>query len=217
MLHLPDSFFITGTDTGVGKTYLAAQLVRERRANALDCVGMKPICCGDRGDAEALHEASGGVIDLNTVNPLWLRTPAAPYAAGMVEARPIDPAQLLDTFQKLRIHHRQIIVEGVGGWRVPITREYAVSDLAADLKLPVLVVAINRLGVLNHTLLTVEAIQARGLECIGVILNHLEPRGETADVALMTNAAILGELLNVPLVGELPFGGTLPVAHVAAK
>ena len=82
MLHLPDSFFITGTDTGVGKTYLAAQLVRERRANALDCVGMKPICCGDREDAVQLQAESSPGLTINEVNPVWLRTPAAPITAA---------------------------------------------------------------------------------------------------------------------------------------
>jgi len=164
MLRLPHSFFLTGTDTGVGKTYLTAQIVRSRRADGIDCVGMKPICCGDRHDAEILHAAADQIPSLNVVNPIWLRTPAAPYVASMVDSQPIDLSLLYKAYQRLRDSHEQVIVEGVGGWRVPITRDFAVNDLAAELKLPVVVVVSNRLGALNHCLLTVESIRASNVK-----------------------------------------------------
>jgi dethiobiotin synthetase len=197
--------FITGTDTGVGKTCVAAMLVRALRAARVDAVGFKPICCGGREDAEMLVEASGGSVDLNEVNPVWLRPPVAPYTAAMIEGRMVDVALVREKFAQLRAAHAAVIVEGAGGWLVPVTRDFSMADLAAEFALPVLVVAANRLGVINHTLLTVAAIRARGLQCAGVLLNHAQIPAEN-DAAVLTNAGVLGELLDVPLLGELEFG-----------
>jgi dethiobiotin synthetase len=91
----------------------------------------------------------------------------------MVESRPIDLSLFTGRIRRLRQRHEHIVVEGVGGWRVPITRDFAVSDLAAEMGLPVVVVVANRLGALNHTLLTVESIQAGGLLCAGIVLNQI--------------------------------------------
>jgi len=206
------SFFITGTDTGVGKTRVAAMLVRALRAAGVDAVGFKPICCGGREDAELLAEASIGAVTLNDVNPVWLRPPVAPYAAAMIEGRMVDVALVRETFARLRMEHTAVIVEGCGGWLVPVTRDFSMADLAADFALPVLVVAANRLGVINHTLLTVAAIQSSGLRCAGVILNQPHPPAD-GDAAVITNRAVLDELLDVPLLGELAFADSaLPEA-----
>lgn len=200
--------FLTGTDTGVGKTHVAALLVRSLRVAGLNAVGMKPICCGDRDDAEILHAAADGTIALNEVNPVWLRPPAAPYVAAMIEERSIDLPLIRETFARLRATHRSLIVEGVGGWRVPITQDYFVSDLAAECGLPVAVVVANKLGALNHTLLTVEAIQARGLSCAGIILNHCTPPAEPLGIAEATNRSVLEQLLDVPILFEIACGQT---------
>ena len=200
------NLFLTGTDTNVGKTYAASLLIRALRAAGHDCVGMKPICCGGREDAEALHAASAGAIALNDVNPVWLRPPAAPYTAAMIENRPTDLALIRETFARLRGAHESLIVEGVGGWLVPITRDYFVSDLAAEFALPIAVVVANRLGALNHTLLTVQAIRARGLKCAGLILNHTLPPTEPPDIATTTNRAMLEDLLDVPILFEITHG-----------
>ncbi len=212
------SIFITGTDTGVGKTRVAAMLVRTLRTAEVDAVGFKPICCGGREDAELLAEASklnaeigSGAVALNDVNPVWLRPPVAPYAAAMIEGRSVDVALVREKFAELRAVHAAVIVEGAGGWLVPIARDFSMADLAAEFALPVLVVAANRLGVINHTLLTIAAIRARGLRCAGVILNQVQPPAD-GDAAVVTNAGVLGELLGVlpggavPLLGELEFG-----------
>ena len=197
--------FLTGTDTNVGKTYVASRLVRALRKAGLDCVGMKPICCGERADAEELHAACGSAISLNDVNPVWLRTPAAPYTAAIVENRAIDLALIRETFARLRATHDSIIVEGVGGWRVPIARDYFVSDLAAEFALPVGVVVANQLGAINHTLLTVESIRAAGLQCAGIILNALSaPPGDS--VAVATNRSMLEDLCGVPVLFDLAHG-----------
>jgi dethiobiotin synthetase len=207
------SFFITGTDTGVGKTRIAAMIVRAWRGAGVDAVGFKPVCCGDRDDAERLGEAAGGRIPINDVNPMWLRPPLAPYTAAMVEGRTVDVSLIRETFSRLRAEHAAVIVEGVGGWLVPITRDFLVEDLAREFALPVLVVAANRLGALNHALLTVRAVKAAGLSCVGVILNQPRPV-EAEDVAALTNRAVLEELLEteaVPLLGEVSYdAGELP-------
>ena len=208
------SLFITGTDTGVGKTRVAAMLVRTLRTAGVDAVGFKPICCGGREDAELLAAASGGAVALNDVNPVWLRPPVAPYTAAMIEGRMVDVALVREKFAQLRAAHAAVIVEGAGGWLVPVTRDFSMADLAAEFALPVLVVAANRLGVINHTLLTVAAIRAGGLRCAGVILNQVQPPADD-DAAVVTNAGVLGELLDVlpggavPLLGELEFGAKI--------
>ena len=198
------SYFLTGTDTNVGKTFVSALLVRAFRKAGLDCVGMKPICCGERADAEELHAASDAAIPLNDVNPVWLRTPAAPYTAAIIENRAIDLALIRDTFARLRAEHRSLIVEGVGGWLVPIARDYFIRDLAREMGLPVAVVVANKLGALNHALLTVESVRASGCECAGIILNHAT--SVEADVAGITNRGMLEDILNVPILHEIAHG-----------
>ena len=193
--------FVTGTDTGVGKTHVAAGLVRAARALGHDVVGFKPICCGDRDDAEALWQASGGeaVVELNQVNPVWFRTPAAPYTAALIENRQVDLALLRETAATLHAQHSTVVAEGAGGWAVPILRDFDFADLAAELGWPVLVVAANRLGALNHTLLTVRAIEARGLVCAGVVLNEVTDAEPGSPIATATNRGILETLLACPI------------------
>lgn len=197
------NFFITGTDTNVGKTYIAALLIRALRAAGRDCVGFKPICCGGREDAELLHEASEGAIPLNELNPVWLRTPAAPYTASLIENRALDLDLIRECFGRARSAHESLIVEGAGGWLVPIARDYFVADLALEFGLPVAIVVANRLGALNHALLTIAAVRARGLECAGLILNH--PAAEE-DIATTTNRSVLEDLAGVPILAEVAFG-----------
>ena len=193
------SFFITGTDTGVGKTYATRLILQSLRENGVDAVGYKPVSCGDREDAAILAEASGG-LEIDEINPVHLHSALAPYVAGMLEGRTIDPAELVAGFHKLAARHKVVLVEGAGGWEVPIAPGYRVSDLAADLKLPVVVVAANKLGALNHTILTVEAIKARGLTCAGIVMNQLE---DEMDTAMITNKGVVEDLTGVPLLEHL--------------
>ena len=195
------SLFLTGTDTGVGKTHTAVQLLRAGRALGLRCAGMKPICCGDRDDAQELLAASSEGLTIDELNPVWLKTPAAPFSASLIEHVAIDEGQLIERWKALEERFDSVVVEGVGGWLVPIRRDFFVADLAAQMKLPVLVVAMNRLGCLNHTVLTVRSVLAHGLMCAGVLLNS--PQGVT-DIASTTNADILRQILAVPIVSALP-------------
>jgi dethiobiotin synthetase len=202
-LALTVNLFLTGTDTNVGKSYVAALIVRALRAAGRNGVGLKPICCGGREDAELLHAAADGTISLNEINPVWLRTPAAPYTASLIENRTIDLALVREAFARVRLAHESVIVEGVGGWLVPITRDYSVADLAAEIGFPVAIVVANRLGALNHALLTVAAVRALGLECAGLILNHTTPE---ENIATTTNRGVLEEVAGVPILFEVGYG-----------
>jgi len=194
------SLFITGTDTGVGKTHIAARLLHLLRASGIRCAGMKPICCGDRRDAEALLAAGSDCVAIDEVNPVWLKTPAAPIVGTLMEKVTIDIEHILSAFHALQERVEYVIVEGTGGWLVPIRSDYFVSDLAAAMKLPVLVVAQNRLGCLNHAVLTVRSVAAHQLRCLGLVLNSTEL---ASDIAVLTNADILKRILNVPLLAGL--------------
>jgi len=194
------SLFITGTDTGVGKTHTAVQLLRLLGASEVRCAGMKPICCGDRRDAELLLAAGSDRLTIDEINPVWLKTPVAPFAAARIEQVKIDIECIVAALRALQDRVEHVVVEGAGGWLVPIRADYFVSDLAAEMKLPVLVVALNRLGCLNHTALTVRSIVEHGLPCAGIVLNELP--GAT-DIATATNADILQEIMDVPLLPGL--------------
>lgn len=196
------SLFVTGTDTGVGKTHTALQILRLLRAAGTSCAGMKPICCGDRRDADLLLAAGNDGLTIDDVNPVWLKTPAAPMVGSLVEEVNIDIEQIVAAFRALQNRVEHVIVEGVGGWLVPIRSDYFVGDLAVEMGLPVLVVAQNRLGCLNHTALTVRSILQHKLRCAGVMLNPVGA-GAADDVAALTNADILKKILSVQLLGGL--------------
>jgi dethiobiotin synthetase len=161
---------------------------------------MKPICCGDRRDAETLLAAGSDCVTIDEVNPVWLKTPAAPIVGTLMEKVTIDIGQVLTAFHALQERIEHVVVEGVGGWLVPIRSDYFVSDLAAAMKLPVVVVAQNRLGCLNHAALTVRSVSAHQLRCVGLVLNNTET---TSDIAALTNADILERILDVPLLAGL--------------
>jgi dethiobiotin synthetase len=194
------SLFITGTDTGVGKTHTAVQLLRLLRATGTSCAGMKPICCGDRRDAELLLTASSDGLTIDDVNPVWLKTPAAPIVGSLMEEVNIDIEQILAALRAIQNRVEHVIVEGVGGWLVPIRADYFVSNLAVEMGLPILVVARNQLGCLNHTALTVRSVLQHKLRCVGVALNGVST---SSDIAAASNAEILKKILNIPLFGGL--------------
>jgi dethiobiotin synthetase len=118
----------------------------------------------------------------------------------MLENRRVDPAELLAGYHRLAAQHAHVLVEGAGGWEVPIAPNYRISDLAADLGLPVILVAGNRLGALNHIILSVNAIRARGLICAGIVMNQLE---DEMDMAMITNKGVVEDLTGAPLLDHL--------------
>jgi dethiobiotin synthetase len=194
------NYFITGTDTGVGKTYFTALLTRALRKAGFDTTALKPICCGPREDVHILRAASGGEFPPDEINPIFFEHAVAPLAAAREETRTVDMEQLAAWFLRLRPQRQSLLVEGVGGWLVPITENKTVADLALLTGLPVLIVVANRLGCLNHTLLTIESIRARGLACAGLVLNTL---AKDQSLAAKTNREILQECCDVPVLFEI--------------
>jgi len=186
------SLFLTGTGTGVGKTLVAIELLHWLCSHGIRAAGMKPICCGDREDARRLLAASAEGISIEELNPVWLQSPVAPSVAAQIEQVEIDFGKIRNCFRNLSERFDTVIVEGVGGWLVPITADLFVGDFAKQLDLPVAIVAENRLGCLNHVLLTLESVQRRGLVCAAVILN--QGNGPT-DLAQSTNETELRRLL----------------------
>lgn len=189
--------FITGTDTEVGKTYFTRLWTQALRKLQIPVLALKPIVCGERTDAELLYEANDRVLSLDSVNPIWLRPPLSPYAATVVEEKPFD-------WEKLRAHWNVIraqqsgplLVEGVGGWLVPLDPVNTVRDWAVELGLPVIIVCRAGLGTINHTLLTVESVRAAGLPILGIVMNfHNTPD----DFSALTNASLLENLTGLPL------------------
>ena len=211
------SFFITGTDTGVGKTFFTCWLVRAWQVSGHTAAALKPISSGDRQDALLLQDAVGSRLTLDEINPVHFREPAAPLLAARAENRSIDFTALNKGIQAVRTRFSHLAVEGIGGWRVPLAPGYDVRDWACDLGFPAVVVARGTLGTLNHTLLTVDSIRDAGLTCAGVVLNpgpEPGPESPDLDLARRTNLLLLRDLLLLPVL-ELDRGaetaGEIPV------
>lgn len=197
------NFFITGTDTNAGKTFCTALLTRALRGKGFETIALKPLCSGEREDVEILRSVSDNALSNDETNPVWLKAPAAPVVAARLENRPITLDSLEAWFHTLSRKHPSLLVEGAGGWLVPITKTETIADLAARLSLPVILVVANRLGCINHTLLTLESIRARGLRCPGIILNNL---AANPDIATRTNREILEQ--HTPILLEVHPGQT---------
>jgi len=198
-------FFVTGTDTGVGKTVVACALVRALRARGIDVGAMKPIetGVGDAGplDAIALSAAAGDADRLSDVCPQRFSLPAAPEAAAEYEGREVDLDAIRSSFWRLTARHAAVVVEGAGGLLVPIGGDIGMADLAADLGLPVLIVARASLGTINHTLLTRMEAHHRGLDVVGCVISHAGgPLSEPDE----RNLALLRRALGTALLGEIP-------------
>ncbi len=198
--------FITGTDTGVGKTFVARGIASALRARGRRVGVMKPVETGCGGglrrrpaDALALRAAAGSALPLDRICPYRLDAPLAPDVAARLENVRIDPAVILAAFRAIDAVHDVTLVEGAGGLLVPIVERYSMADLARDLDLPLLVVVDSKLGAINHTLLTLEAAAARGLAVRGYVLNH----ASAADEAASTNASVLKRCTDTPCVGTI--------------
>jgi dethiobiotin synthetase len=205
--------FITGTDTGVGKTYVACALARGLRESGVDIGVMKPVETGvtrlGPEDAIALREAAGVEDPIELICPLQYAMPAAPEAAATAEGKTVSLAAIEDAFKILTSRHSSMLVEGAGGLLVPFDPNTTMADLAERLDLPVLLVARTSLGTINHTLLSVEACKRRGLDLLGVVLSHATGELSHPDTA---NLQILRDALSDQLIGEVRAGtkGILP-------
>lgn len=221
----PKGFFVTGTDTGVGKTVVSAALTRALVARGLRVAVMKPIASGSdptpRGlrnsDALTLMAAASVPAPYEVVNPYCFEPPISPHIAAREAGVAIDLTLLRSRFGSLAAAGDCVIVEGAGGWLAPLSDTTTMADLAAALALPVLLVAGLRLGCLNHTLLTRESISARGAPFAGWIANAIDPHFERSGENLATLTARLGEpaLACVPFLAQLD--GTLDLSAAADK
>lgn len=211
----PGGLFVTGTDTGVGKTYASCALLRALRARGLEVGAMKPVetGVGPEGpeDARRLAEACGAGDPLDEVCPQRFALPAAPPVAAAAEGRTVDLGAVRTAYARLRGRHRLLLVEGAGGLLVPAAEGTSMAELAAELGLPLLVVARAALGTINHTLLTLAVARARGLAVAGVVVCHADGPVSEPDAA---NLAALRRALGADLRGELLPGseGTTPEA-----
>lgn len=212
--------FITGTDTGVGKTFVACGLAALLRESGYRVGVMKPAetgCVEKDGklfpeDAVKLKDASGCDVPLEKICPFQLREPLAPSVAAEREGVTIDIDRLMETYHEIRSAHDITLVEGAGGLMVPLLPSYTYADFAHVLKLQTLVVAANRLGAINHLLLTLEHASCKGLPVLGYVLNEVQSESSPA---ANTNRAELSGLTSVPCLGEISYLASFGTEHFA--
>lgn len=204
------TFFIAGTDTGVGKTHVTCTLLHALQARNLSVCGMKPVASGcvdtpeglRNEDGLALQAASSAPMPYEWINPMTLREPLSPHLAAAHDGVEIQLAPLLEGFERLRDMHDVVLVEGVGGWLVPLSRGLLAADIPRQWQLPVILVVGMRLGCINHALLTARAIATDGCRLVGWIGNLIDPQM----AAVQENLDTLRQLLPAPCLGVLPYG-----------
>ena len=204
-------YFITGTDTNVGKTVVTACLATLFKSRGEDVGVMKPLETGvdpecsssANSDAKFLIEVSGVQDALEEVCPYRLKTPASPYQAARLEGKELDPEKIMERFRALQSKHSMMLVEGVGGLMVPITQRYNVVDLALQVDLPLIIVSRIQIGTLNHTLLTLNAARQHGLKVAGVILNPVHA-GELDNIE-EEQGSLIEEFSDTPILGTCPY------------
>jgi dethiobiotin synthetase len=217
-----DRVFIAGTDTGIGKTHASCALLHALRAAGHDAVGMKPVASGceetpdglRNEDALALLAAGPAGVPYAAINPVSLRAPLSPHLAAARDGVAVTLPPLTEAFEWLRSRHAPVVVEGVGGWLVPLSPDLMASALAQAWELPVILVVGLRLGCINHALLSARAIAADGCRLLGWIGNRIDP----SMAAVEENVATLRRLLPAPCLGVLPHGETprLAARHLDA-
>jgi dethiobiotin synthetase len=213
--------FVTGTDTGVGKTFVACALLHRLQQQHRRVVGMKPIAAGSARDAHgrwtnddvvALQHASSVQADPGLVNPYLLNAAVSPHIAARRDGVVIDIERIRAAFVALSEQADAVVVEGAGGFRVPLTDTLDGADLAVALELPMILVVGLKLGCLSHALLSAEAISARGLRLAGWVANRIDPAMPEQDA----NIGLLRHRLDAPCLGDLPHA-TQPDAREAAS
>jgi dethiobiotin synthetase len=215
------SFLVTGTDTGVGKTFVSGGIAAALARRGIDVGVMKPFATGARRvdgrlvseDAEFLRRASGVTDPLELINPSCLRPPLAPAMAAKVAGKKIDLKAVGEAWVKLTNLHSTMVVEGVGGLLVPLLTGLTVADLARRWKLPLVIVTRPSLGTINHTKLTVLAARTHRLRILGLVINSAV-RSRPGLAERLNPAALVAET-GVPLLGEVPFLARGRIRHPA--
>lgn len=201
--------FITGTDTGCGKTEVTLGLMGRLQQQGESVLGMKPVASGAQRTPEGLRNEDAVRIQRQCsrqlpyewINPFAYEPPIAPHLAAVSTGRAIDQQAILEGCTRMRGMADWVMVEGVGGWRVPLDAVSSVADLAALLQLPVILVVGLRLGCINHALLTEACIRLSGVRLLGWVANQVEPAME----ALEGNLGTLRERLSAPCLGVIPW------------
>ncbi len=204
-------FFITGTDTGVGKTVIAGAIIKVLQSLGVKTCAMKPIesGCGKEGpvlipyDGMFLKQAAHMDDPISLVVPCCFENPLAPLAASELEGKSVSIDEIKKAYYALYKSYEAIVVEGIGGLMVPIKKDYYVVDLAKELSLPLLIVAKPGLGTINHTMLTLNYALEAGLEVAGLIINYSRPPENS--LAEKTNPSLLAEICPVPVIGAFPY------------
>jgi dethiobiotin synthetase len=212
--HTRRGLFVTGTDTGVGKTIVTATLVHALTTQGMKAGVMKPIETGmpanGLGDSDWLISVTGTRHQPDLITPYRFKTAAAPLVAALAEGVTIDPTRIVSALEELSSRYDCLIVEGIGGVLVPVTGDLLVVDLIRLMGLPALIVARAGLGSINHSLLSVEALRARGIPILGFVFNNSLPPQTDTDMH-RTIPTIL-QLTGLPSYGELPYREGLPDA-----
>lgn len=202
---MPQSYFVTGTDTGIGKTIVSCALLSAYSARGNVVIGMKPVVtgrvCGEWADVKAIVAASSIAAPREWVNPYAFIPPISPHLAAKQAGMEIDIEIIRQAYCNLQKISDVVVVEGVGGIMAPLNDRNDVADMAYALDLPIILVVGMRLGCLNHALITEKVIQASGLKLAGWVANQIDPQMNSFDENLHT----LKERLNCPLLGVLPF------------
>jgi dethiobiotin synthetase len=204
-------FFITGTDTAVGKTIVAGAIVRALNALGLRTAAMKPIETGCRNEGGILVPNDGlflrhiaGIDEpVTSVTPCCLESPLAPMAAAEIEGADVSVKEIKKAFFAMSAKYDAVVVEGIGGLMVPIRKDYYVAELVADLGLPLLIVTRPGLGSINHTMLTLNHALRAGLNVAGIVINYSSPPENS--LAEKTNPGVLSRIAAVPLIGTFPY------------
>ncbi len=203
------SFFITGTDTGVGKTVVTAAIASLLEKRGIDVGIMKPIASGipqktgfKSSDVALLHEAAKVNDSEDTINPMFFPLPTSPYDASKVLNMKIDMKVIFEKFEYLLKSHQMLLVEGIGGIMTPITKNYFVADLIKEMGLETIIISRSTLGTINHTVMTIEMCNKYQIPVKGLIINYFDDRGGPAE----KNApSTLHEVTGLPILGIIPF------------
>jgi dethiobiotin synthetase len=203
--------FITGTDTGVGKTFVSVGLLIAFQKMGFSVCPMKPVETGCRirkgelipQDTLKLINASGIKESLDKVNPYRFKLPLAPAVAAEFEKAEIKKKRIFTAYNYLLNKYNITIVEGAGGIMVPVYKKYLIIDLIKDLSLPVLIVSRPGLGTINHTCLTIEIAKSKGINVLGVIINYATKIKK--DLSIKTNPHLIENLTGVPVLGIVPY------------
>lgn len=197
--------FITGTDTGVGKTLLTALLLHHLRQNGVHALAMKPFCSGGLADVRLLQSLQPGELTDREMNPFYFKEPVAPFVAAEKHRRVIRPGAVLQSIRRIARRCDCLLVEGSGGLLVPLGPDCTVADLIVRLDCRVLIAARNRLGTINHTLLTVKMLETMGIKKRKLAVALMS--GGQPDLSSRTNERVLARFLAPMLLASIPFLG----------